>query len=71
MTITATNTVSFGAFEIFELTNKKANLLASLRNWTQVRATRKVLSKLSVTQLDDIGLDGAGLVSSPVHFGRV
>ena len=71
MTITATNTVPFGAVEIFELTNKVEVIIANVRDWAAKRATRKALAQLTVSQMEDIGLDGAGVVSTQVHFGRI
>jgi uncharacterized protein YjiS (DUF1127 family) len=62
MTMYATNTVPFGAFEIFEIANKRASFVTAFANWNAKRATRKALSNLSVSQMEDIGLNGAGRV---------
>ncbi len=71
MTMYATNSVPFGAFEIFEIANKRPTLVTAILDWANKRATRKALAKLSVSQMNDIGLNGAGTVSVQVHFGRI
>ena len=58
-TNTMTNAAPFGAFEIFEFTNKRTSFLGFIRTWLDARATRKELAKLTVSQLEDIGLSGA------------
>lgn len=70
MTITATNTVLFGAFEIFEQTNKRAPILSLLRDWNDRRTTRKAMARLSVSQMEDIGMTAGYPVAEPMHIGR-
>jgi len=58
MTVVTANPVPFGAFEIFQMTNKKPSLLTVLRGWVDVLTTRRVLAHLTYAQMEDIGLNG-------------
>ncbi|NOX74549.1 MAG: DUF1127 domain-containing protein [Alphaproteobacteria bacterium] len=62
MTLYATNSVPFGAFEIFEIANKRPSFIAAIFEWNAKRITRKALAGLSVSQMEDIGLNGAGRI---------
>ncbi len=56
MTFVTANPVPFGAFDIFRLTNKHTSFAMNLRRWIDVLATRRVLARLSSSQMQDIGL---------------
>lgn len=70
MTMTsATQSVPFGAFEIFQMANKRGSALQSLMAWNSNRSARKATSRLTVSQMEDIGLNGAGTVAATVFHG--
>jgi uncharacterized protein YjiS (DUF1127 family) len=62
MTLYATNSVPFGAFEIFEIANKRSSFATAIAKWNAKRKTRKALAELTISQMEDIGLNGAGRI---------
>jgi uncharacterized protein YjiS (DUF1127 family) len=51
-----TNAQPFGAVAIYRAVNVLENVAANLTAWSQSRATKKELSKLTSRELADIGL---------------
>ena len=63
-----TRTVPTGARSIYVLTSLFENAVASIRRWYSEKQTRKVLSRLSDRELDDIGLTRAEIQHLPDRF---
>jgi uncharacterized protein YjiS (DUF1127 family) len=62
MAFAATSTQApLGAVAILRVVDSILNLKNSAMAWNEARVTRKVLSRLSAEQLQDIGLTGADL----------
>ncbi len=62
MTFAVTNTQApLGAVAILRVVDSILNLKNAAVAWNEVRLTRKALSRLSVEQLEDIGLTRADL----------
>lgn len=63
MAFAATNTQApLGAAAIYQVVDTIANLTNEVMVWNKTRVTRKILSRLSPEQLDDIGLTGTDLI---------
>lgn len=71
MTMSVQNpSVPFGAFEIFQFTNKRFAIVELIKNWGGKRATRKALSQMTVSQLEDIGVSGGYRGDKSYRFNR-
>jgi len=58
-TFETTRPAPFGAVTVFRAVSALSTLLEGFGEWNSQRATRKALSKLSVHELNDIGLSPA------------
>ena len=62
MAFATTNTqVPMGAATILHVVDSFLNLKNTVTDWNEVRVTRKILSRLSANQLQDIGLTRSDL----------
>ena len=67
-TYASTRPVPLGAVSIFRVTSAVEAAVAAFTTWRRARTTRVALSKLSDTQLADIGLRRSDIASVSGQF---